>query len=87
MPVDLKCDRCNTKIASVSYEKIREYVQKNGETCGKCLKLEEATKVFFEGMRKGYNRKMDQLIQKALSDLKAGIESLKENEEPKKEDA
>ncbi len=35
MPIDLRCDRCNKKITTVSYDKIREFVQRNGETCKK----------------------------------------------------
>jgi protein-arginine kinase activator protein McsA len=78
MPVDLRCERCNKKIASVSYEKIREYVQKNGEVCSPCLKKEEQLKVFFTGMRNGYNQKMDQLIKKALDELTSKIAELNE---------
>ena len=80
MPVDLRCERCNKKIASVSYEKIREYVQKNGEVCGDCQKKEEQIKAFFMGMRKGYDRKMDQLIKKALDELTSKIAELNEPE-------
>jgi hypothetical protein len=81
MPIDLRCDRCNKKIVTTSYDKIREFVQKNGETCPKCLKMEEQIKVFFVGMRKGYDRKMDALIAKALADLKTQIATLKEPED------
>jgi protein-arginine kinase activator protein McsA len=81
MPVDLRCERCNKKIASVSYEKIREYVQKNGEVCGLCQKKEEQIRKFFEGMRNGYNRKMDQLIKKALDELTSKIAELNEPSE------
>ena len=84
MPVDLRCDRCNKKIASVNYEKIREYVQKNGETCKTCLQAEEKLKVFFTGMKNTYNRKMDQLITKALDDLKNKIAQLSEVPEEEK---
>ena len=77
MPVDLRCDRCGRKIASVSYEKIREYVQKNGETCQKCLKMEEGLKSFYLGRRKAFDKKMDQLIAHALSELTKKIEELK----------
>jgi uncharacterized protein with PIN domain len=75
MPIDLRCDRCNKKITTVSYEKIREYVQKNGETCAKCLKLEESIRVFYVGLKKSYDRKMDQLIKKALDELTSKIEA------------
>lgn len=77
MPVDLRCDRCNKKIASVSYEKIREFVQTNGETCQKCLDMEEKLRTFYAGMRKSYDRKMDGLISKALEELASKIEELK----------
>jgi len=73
MPVDLRCDRCNKKIASVPYAKIREYVQKNGETCTPCLEKEEALKNFYLGRRKSFDRRMDGLIEKALEELKKEI--------------
>ena len=71
MPVDLRCERCNKKIASVSYTKIREYVQKNGEICTPCLEKEQALKDFYTGRRKTFDRKMDQLIVKALDELRS----------------
>jgi protein-arginine kinase activator protein McsA len=73
MPVDLRCERCNKKIASVPYEKIREYVQSNGETCTPCLEKEQALRDFYLGRRKSFDRRMDKLIETALEELKQEI--------------
>ena len=81
MPIDLRCDRCNRKITTVSYEKIREYVQSKGETCAKCLEMEEKLKQYYVGSRKGFDRKMDALIAKALDELKNKMAELSVEEE------
>jgi len=70
MPLDLKCERCNSLIATVSYDKIREYVQKNGEICKNCLLMEKKLSDFYENKKAGYIASLEQIKAKAIDDLK-----------------
>jgi len=76
MPLDLRCERCNGHIVTVSYSKIRDYVQENGEVCKSCLDMEVKLKSFFEKKKQSYIRRLDSVEKQALDDLKHEIARL-----------
>jgi superfamily II helicase len=76
MPIDLLCERCGRLIGKFALDKVRDFVHANGETCKTCLKREEKLVRMFEGMKVGYVKKLDTLLEKAKVDLAKMVEGL-----------
>ena len=76
MPVDLKCNRCNGIMGTFDYNKVRDYVQANGETCKHCLKREETLMKFFEHAKTGYVKQLDKIAEQAKLELAEKIREL-----------
>jgi len=77
MPVDLLCERCGRKIGSFPWDKVRDYVQANGETCKGCIKQEEKLTKFYTDMRDAYIRRLDKIRDDVLKQLTAKMEEIK----------
>ena len=76
MPVNLLCERCGKSIGNFPYDKVRDYVQANGETCKECLKNEDKLIKFWEREKNGYIRKLDLILEEAKQALADKINEL-----------
>jgi protein-arginine kinase activator protein McsA len=80
MSVDVRCELCNGKMATVSYSKVREYVQKNGEVCKKCANKINDIDIFFEKKRERFMQAFDRLLGKAKDEFSEEVKRLASNE-------
>ena len=83
MPIDLRCEFCNQHIATISYSKLRDYIQQNGEVCRQCIDKQIAVHEFWEKKRERFMQMYDKLVQKAEAELKKEIQRLASTEKTK----
>ena len=76
MAVDIRCELCDRKIATVSYTKVKEYIMANGEVCGACQRKQLALEEFFEKKRERFMQQFNRLLDKAKTDLSHEIKRL-----------
>ena len=76
MSIEIKCEWCGRHIADVTYQKVREYVQKHGEVCGGCQKRVTLIEEFFEKKRERFMQKFNRLLDDAKEKLAEEIKRL-----------
>jgi len=76
MPVNMICERCGRSMATVSFGNMREWVQRNGEICAKCVAMEEDLIATTEKLKQRYITKYDEVVIWAKQELKKEIQNL-----------
>ena len=69
MPIDILCERCNKKIFSAGIDRVRDYLQANGEVCTVCQKKEGVLERKFDRLKGEYIKKFDVLLDEAKAEL------------------
>ncbi len=76
MAIDIRCDWCDRHMATVSYKKAREYIQKNGEICKHCMKKVVAIEEFFEKKRERFMKRFDRMLEESKSQFSEEVKRL-----------
>ena len=69
MAIDIRCEWCNRRVATVSYKNVREFIQKNGEVCKKCTAQVEKLDAFFLKKQERFMQAFNKLLDKAKEDF------------------
>ena len=80
MSIQINCEWCNKAITEVSYKNVREYVQKNGEVCKKCLKRVDQLDEFFNKKRERFMKRFDKLLGEAKTQFSQEVKRLSNGE-------
>jgi hypothetical protein len=63
-------------MATVSYKKVRDYIQQHGEICSSCLKKQNDLHEFYEKKRERFMQAFDRLLQKAETEFSKEVQRL-----------
>lgn len=73
MPVNMMCERCNRSMGLVSFKNMREWVQRHGEVCTKCVAMEEDLQATTQKLKARYIEKYDEVVVWAKQELSKEI--------------
>lgn len=76
MSIEIKCEWCGKHMANVTYQKVREYIQKNGEICRGCQKRITLIEQFFDKKRERFMQAFDRLLGEAKDEFKEEVKRL-----------
>ena len=76
MPVNMMCERCNRSMGVVTFKNMREWVQRHGEICPKCVAMEEDLKVTIDKLKARYIAEYDKIVTWAKQELSKEIQKL-----------
>ena len=76
MAVNILCDLCNRKIATVATNKVRDYVQEHGEICGTCQKKMARVDAMFKKKEERFSYLFNKLVENAKEELSQEIRKM-----------
>jgi len=80
VPIDILCELCNRRIATVTYAKVRDYIQQNGEICITCKKKSDQLEAMFEKKKERFIQQFDKLLEVSKFELSEEIKKLAQND-------
>lgn len=84
MPVNMICERCGRSMGIVTFKNMREWVQRNGEVCSKCIAWEEDLSVTTDKLKQRYIAKYDEVVLWAKQELAKEIQNITQKKKPVK---
>jgi hypothetical protein len=71
-------------MGTVAFKNMREWVQRNGEVCSKCVKMEEELLASTERLKQSYIEKYGEVVIWAKQELTKEIQKLTQKKKPAK---